>query len=75
MLVGDDNKPVSRVVETSQTVGTNWLVTGGLKPGDKVIVEGLGRIRPGKPIKPVPAGSKPLPGKPGAGGDRAHGNG
>jgi membrane fusion protein (multidrug efflux system) len=79
MLVGDDGKPVSREVQTTQTVGTNWLVTGGLKPGDKVIVEGLGRIRPGKPIKPVPAGSKPLPKKGGAGGgaggDRPHGNG
>lgn len=61
MLVGPDNKPVSRTVVTSQTVGTDWLITSGLKPGDKVIVEGLGLIKPGKPIKPVPAGSKPAP--------------
>jgi membrane fusion protein (multidrug efflux system) len=42
-------------------VGDKWLVTSGLKPGDKVIVEGLGNIRPGQAIRPVPAGSPPLP--------------
>jgi membrane fusion protein (multidrug efflux system) len=68
ILVGPDDKPVTRPVETERTIGANWLVTGGLKPGDKVIVEGLSRIRPGKPIKPVPAGSKPLPMKGGKGG-------
>jgi membrane fusion protein (multidrug efflux system) len=61
MLVGADDKPISRNVVVTQTVGTNWLVTSGLKPGDKVITEGLGLIKPGKPIRPVPAGSKPAP--------------
>nr|WP_243843499.1 efflux RND transporter periplasmic adaptor subunit [Sphingomonas vulcanisoli] len=61
MLVGSDNKPVSRTVTTSQTVGANWLVTSGLKPGDKVITEGLSKLKPGQAIKPVPAGSKPAP--------------
>ena len=68
MLVGPDDKPVIQPIETERTIGADWLVTGGLKPGDKVIVEGLSRIRPGKPIKPVPAGSKPLPLKGGGGG-------
>ncbi|WP_116092473.1 efflux RND transporter periplasmic adaptor subunit [Sphingomonas crusticola] len=61
MLVGPGNKAVTRNVETAQTVGANWLVTSGLKPGDRVIVEGLSKVKPGKPIRPVPAGSKPLP--------------
>lgn len=68
MLVGPDDKPVSRTIVATQTVGPNWLVTAGLKPGDKVIVEGLGKVKPGKPIRPVPAGSKPLPSKGGKGG-------
>jgi membrane fusion protein (multidrug efflux system) len=59
MLVGPGNKAVQRVVVANQTVGDAWLVTGGLKPGDRVIVEGLGRVKPGQPIIPVPAGSKP----------------
>lgn len=61
MLIGPDNKPVQRPVTTSQTVGANWLVTSGLKPGDKVITEGLGKIKAGQAIKPVPAGSPPPP--------------
>ncbi len=61
MLIGPDNKPVSRNIVTTQTVGPNWLVTSGLKPGDRVIVEGLSKIKPGKPLRPVPAGSKPSP--------------
>jgi membrane fusion protein (multidrug efflux system) len=75
MLVGPDDKPVLRPIETERTVGEDWLVTGGLKPGDKVIVEGLSRIKPNKPIKPVPAGSKPLPMKRGKGGGDGGGAG
>ncbi|OYX91931.1 MAG: hypothetical protein B7Y74_13340, partial [Novosphingobium sp. 35-62-5] len=42
-------------------VGQNWLVTEGLKPGDKVVVEGLVNAREGAKAKVVPAGSKPQP--------------
>lgn len=71
MLVGPGNKAVQRVVTAPRTVGDKWLVTAGLKPGDRVIVEGLGLIRPNQPIRPVPAGSKPAarPAKGGAGED------
>lgn len=48
-----------RPVTLGQTVGDKWLITSGLQPGDKVIVEGLLKMRPGAPIKPVPAGSAP----------------
>ena len=68
MLVGPDNKAVPRAIVAEQTVGPDWLVTAGLKPGDKVIVEGLGKVKPGQLIRPVPAGSKPLPSKGGKGG-------
>ena len=58
MLVGAKG-PEPRPVTLGQTVGDKWLVTGGLKPGDKVIVEGLMKVRPGAPIKAVPAGAAP----------------
>jgi membrane fusion protein (multidrug efflux system) len=58
MLVGPNNKAVQREVKAGRTVGDKWLVTSGLKPGDRLIVEGLGRIKPGQAIRPVPAGSK-----------------
>jgi len=54
-VVGADNKAVARVITVSQTVGNSWLVTSGLNPGERVIVEGLQRVRPGAPLKPVPA--------------------
>jgi len=61
MIIGPDNKAVSKTVTADQTVGPNWLVTAGLSAGDKVIVEGLGKVKAGQPIRPVPAGSRPLP--------------
>lgn len=74
MLVGPDNKAVMKDVKADRTVGDKWLVTEGLKPGDKVIVEGLGRIRPNQDIRPVPAGSPPKPAKGGGKGQGASGN-
>jgi membrane fusion protein (multidrug efflux system) len=65
IVVGADNKAELRQIVADRTVGDKWLVTSGLKAGDKVIVEGLGRIKPGQPIRPVPAGSPPA--KPAAG--------
>ena len=47
----------ARPVTVGQTVGDKWLVTSGLAAGDKVVTEGLQKLRPGAPIKPVPAGS------------------
>jgi membrane fusion protein, multidrug efflux system len=42
-----------RPVTASQTVGDKWLITSGLNVGDKVVVEGLQKVRPGAPVKPV----------------------
>jgi membrane fusion protein (multidrug efflux system) len=56
-LVGKDNKAARRKIVADRTVGTNWVVTGGLKPGDKVISQGIGNLRQGAPIKPIPASS------------------
>jgi membrane fusion protein (multidrug efflux system) len=38
----------------SSAEGNNWIVTSGLKAGDKVILEGLQKIQPGMVVKPVP---------------------
>jgi membrane fusion protein (multidrug efflux system) len=53
MIVGKDSKAESRTITVAQTVGDKWLVTGGLQSGDKVIVEGLQKIRPDAPVKPT----------------------
>jgi len=54
LVVGAGNKVELRQLKTDRTVGDAWLVTGGLKPGDKVIVEGAMMLRPGMPVTPQP---------------------
>src|SRR3546814_11167867 len=55
--VGAQNKIEMRKLNAPRTVGTNWLVTAGLKPGDKVVVDGAQMLRPGVVVKAVPAGA------------------
>jgi membrane fusion protein (multidrug efflux system) len=57
MLVGPDNLAVLQPVTAAHTVGDSWLITSGLKSGDRVITEGLDRIKAGQKVRPVPAGS------------------
>jgi membrane fusion protein, multidrug efflux system len=57
MLVGTDGKAVQRDIRTERTVGDQWLVVGGLQAGDRVVVEGLQRIKPGQPVRAVTAGA------------------
>lgn len=58
MVVGNDQKVEPRVISVARTVGDNWLVSDGLNPGDRVILEGLQKARPGTPVKAVAFGSK-----------------
>jgi membrane fusion protein (multidrug efflux system) len=70
-VVGQDNKVELRPVEIGQAVGDKWLVTAGLQPGNRVVLEGLQKIHPGAevriqptslktaPIKTAPASKKP----------------
>lgn len=66
MVVGAQNKLEQRKITAPRTVGDKWLVTGGLKAGDKVVVDGAQMLRPGMPVKPVaPQGQgKPAAGQP-----------
>ncbi|TWB36944.1 efflux RND transporter periplasmic adaptor subunit [Nitrospirillum viridazoti] len=50
-VVGQDNKAAIRPVTTTQAQGDKWVVTGGLNAGDRVVVEGLQRLRPGADVK------------------------
>ncbi len=72
LVVGEGNKVERRRLTLERAVGNQWLVTSGLKVGDRLIVEGLQRARPELVVTPVAAGSKPAggkgAGKPGAAG-------
>jgi len=53
LVVNAQNKVEQRTVTTDRVIGDKWIVTSGLKPGDKLIVEGLLNLRPGATVKPA----------------------
>lgn len=59
MTVGAEEKVEPRLIKVVRTVGDSWLVSDGLKAGDRIILEGLQKARPGTVVKAVPFGSKP----------------
>ena len=67
MLAGAENKVEPRPVKTGQWSGKDWIITGGLKAGDKVIIDNLIKVRPGASVAPHAPGQGPGAGaKPGA---------
>lgn len=55
MTVNADSKVEPRIVKAEQSLGSQWVVTEGLAAGDRVIVEGLQKVRPGAPVQAVDA--------------------
>nr|WP_241233529.1 efflux RND transporter periplasmic adaptor subunit [Altericroceibacterium xinjiangense] len=53
-IVGTGNKAMRRKVAADRTYGTNWVVTSGLGPGDRVITQGLGNVKQADDVRPVP---------------------
>ena len=56
MVIGADNKPTPRTVKIASQEGANWVVTSGLKEGEKVMVDGFQKLQmlpPGTPVQPV----------------------
>ena len=54
-VVGEDGKAAQRMVETGERNGSNFLITAGLKPGEKIIVEGIQKARQGAPVNAMSA--------------------
>lgn len=54
LVIGADNKVEKRHITTARAVESQWLINSGLEPGDKLIVDGLQKIRVGIPVTPVP---------------------
>ena len=51
MVVGEGDKVEVRQITATQAIGDKWLVTEGLKTGDRVIITGLQKVRPGVQVK------------------------
>ena len=54
-VVGADNKVSIRPVRAGEKVGTLWVIDQGVNPGDRVVVEGVGKVKDGTAVVPKPA--------------------
>jgi membrane fusion protein, multidrug efflux system len=57
MVVNGENTVEARIVKAEQSIGDKWVVTEGLAAGDRVIVEGLQKVKPGAPVQAQEAGA------------------
>jgi hypothetical protein len=53
-VVGADNRAQLRAVQVGPTVGTLWVITSGLKPGERVIAVGADKVKEGGLVNPAP---------------------
>jgi len=60
LVVGEGNRVELRMLKTDRAIGDKWLVTDGLKAGDRLIVEGLQKIAPGAEVRPVEIATEPV---------------
>jgi RND family efflux transporter MFP subunit len=51
-VVGSDNKVSIRPVKVGERVGTMWIINEGLKPGERVVIEGVQKVKDGVPVSP-----------------------
>lgn len=58
LVVTKDNKVERRTVTAAQAIGDKWLITAGLKAGDRLIVEGTDKVKPDDKVKPVAVAAK-----------------
>ncbi len=62
MTVNEENKVAPRPVQAAEWQGQDWVIIGGLQPGDKVIIDNLIKLRPGMSVAPMPQVSEPATG-------------
>jgi RND family efflux transporter MFP subunit len=58
-VVGSDNKVQIRPVKVGETIGTDWIIAEGLKPGERVVAEGIQKARAGITVNPKPLKAMP----------------
>jgi membrane fusion protein (multidrug efflux system) len=59
LVVGADNKVAQRVLQVQNMLGNAWVVTGGLRAGERVIVSGVQKVQPGMLVQAVDVSASP----------------
>ncbi len=62
-VIDADNKAAFREIVSKTRLDNDWVIESGLKPGETVIVEGVNKVRPGMPVKPILPAHADAPGK------------
>jgi membrane fusion protein (multidrug efflux system) len=58
VLVDEQNKAHLQTVKVGEQTGSQWVIESGLKPGDRVVVEGLQKAKEGTAVNPKPFGGQ-----------------
>ena len=53
-VVGEGNKIDIRQVKPGERIGSEWIISEGLKPGESIVVEGTQKVKPGAVVRPKP---------------------
>src|SRR6266498_3059795 len=53
-VVGSDNKVSIRPIKVGERIGAMWIIEDGLKPGERVVAEGVQKVRPDAVVNPIP---------------------
>jgi membrane fusion protein (multidrug efflux system) len=59
IVIGADNKAETRPVVAGERVGSRWIIDAGLKPGERVVIEGLQKVRSGMVVVPGAGSAAP----------------
>ena len=60
-VIGSDNKVGIRPVKATEKVGSQWIIKEGLKPGERIVAEGIQKVKEGMTVNPKPFGEEAQP--------------
>ena len=60
-VVGQDSVVQVRTVKPANRIGSDWVIAEGLEPADRIVVEGIQKVRPGAKVRPTAPGAAPTP--------------
>jgi len=63
VFVAREGMATVQPVKAGEWIGQDWVIKGGLQPGDQVIVNNLIKVRPGAPVQPIQPGQQPQSGQ------------